>query len=575
MRRVLPPTAAREVSNTLVKLTLPAATLAVLLACLPSSAEAANAYDSPQSYGLAWGLQSDIGYGGYLSAVDVADGVVWSVGAGNARNDGNSDAVVQRSSVDGRDLGHLVEGDAAAPDTASGVDAGPWGAVVTGTTGGVFPGSGATTTNGESGWVQLVSPSGEIAWTTQFGDTYVSYANGVAVQGNTVAVVGQSSGGQHEFIVTTFSLATGAVLTSRTFGTYSSDLARAVTFLGDDQLIVGGITFGAMGSTPKAGDGDAVVVALDPATLATRWITQIGTADLDLVSTLTTHDGVIYWGGFTGWGSGGLTGTAAGAMGALASDGRQLWQEKVGQQGGNVRSITTTSRGVVLGGDVDPGDGTNHDAYLEGRGFDGAPQWHLAFGAAGYDIATGVAESNDRVFFAGTTHGGIYRAVEKGSDALLGALDVATVLKPGLTVDTTAAPSRLPSAASARAAAAPSASRVVIRRGSTKSLRIRLHNDGLVPDSLVLRGCTDRRLTMKWKLGRRNISGAVRVGTYRTPTLARGAAQALRWQIKAGKRARGVVTCTLTALSTHDAKATDRRIVKIVVKRARKHAGRH
>ncbi|WP_017936673.1 hypothetical protein [Nocardioides sp. Iso805N] len=547
--------------------------LTVLLVTVPLSASATDRYGSPQSYGLTWGIQSDIGFGGNLTAVDVSDGVVWSVGEGSPRNDGHSDVVVQRSSVTGQDLGHITEGSQSG-DTARGVDAGPWGAVVAGTTGGVFPGSGAEPTSGEHGWVQLLAPDGSVSWTTQFGRGPVSYVDGVAVHGNTVAVVGESfaGGGPQDIAVSTFSLATGTLLASRTFGSPALDMARAVTFLGDE-MIVGGLTDGAMGATPSAGDEDAVIVALDPTTLSTRWTTQIGTAATDSVAALTTRDGIIYWGGVMGEE---VSSASDGVVGAISSGGKPLWQAEVGQHGGNVRSITTTSRGVILGGEVNDGTTSSTDAYVEGRGFDGAPQWHLTFGAAGFDAAEGVAASDDRVYFAGTTYDGMFAAVDKGSDALLGALDVANVLRPDLAIDASSHASRRPSAGpSYRKLVAPAATKLVVRRGSASSATIRLRNDGLVGDSLALQGCKRPHLKMTWQFGHRVVSAAVRSGTYRTPILAAGSAQTLRWRIRADKRARGTITCALTARSTHDARVVESRTVKIVVKPAvRRHSSR-
>lgn len=543
-----------------------------------SYADPPPTYDTPQSLGLAWGEQDDIGYNAGSEAVDVADGVVWSASSAEAENGSGGYAVLQRTTTSGEDLGRLAE-PASGPanghaswglawSNIEGVSAGPWGAVVAGSTNGVFPGSDSTAP--EQGYdtvVQRFAPDGTVMWTSQVdindGDMYVS---GVAVSGDTIVVAGYGSygttGDVDGFLVDTFSLTTGAELASREIGSTSNDYTRAVTVDGDE-VIVGGFTDGSMGSNPASGGDDGVVVALNIDDLSTRWITDLGTAGDDLVDALTSRDGTVYWGGM--WdGNFDLTPNAAGAVGAISSDGTPLWQDSVDAPAADVRGITTTSRGIVLGGQVTPSGMFPVEAYLEGRDFDGTSQWHLALAGGGdYDIINSVAATPDQVYFGGTTYDGMFGPVgTDGSEALLGALDVATVLNPDLQVS--------PPPTNAHVTPAHQSINLVVHRGRSTTRIVRIHNDGLVRDTISLRGCTEAGLAMAWHVGNRNVSAHVRNGTYRTPRLIAGESQRLRWHIKAGHRARlGTVTCLLVARSTHDAKAVDKRTVKLVVKRAR------
>jgi hypothetical protein len=530
---------------------------------------AASATYEPGEPALSWEHQIDLGFDDSLSAIDEESGVVWSVGRANPVNDGHSDVVVLRSDGEGRILDRIEQGSDQL-DYAAGVDAGPWGAVVAGSTGGAFPGTGSTNFGGLQGWVQLLDPEGRVVWTTQFGDAHVNYITGGAVLGDKVFVVGYSypTGEDADLQVWAFSLDTGAPLEERHFGTPADDTLRSVVAV-DGLLIVGGSTQGELVETARLGETDAILLALEPDDLSTRWARQFGTVGGDTVGTLAERDGTVYWAGALGNEDDANSFTpSVGGVGAVAADGTLLWRHRLGKTGSFVRTIAATSEGIVLGGGVRPGDlGAEtasyggQDAFLQGRAFTGEVLWPEVYGGRDYDDFLGLAVTGDRLLVAGVTYDGMFGSQNEEPVSVLARFDVPHLLRPDLAV-------RSPRGTYVGDNGSTRAVRLTVRPGGQRTTTLRLQDDGLLRDRLGLRSCSaGKQIRLRLLRGDRDVTASTRADTYRTPRLAPGRSQHLELRIRAGSDARGSHTCTLRARSASDARKVDRIELRIVVRR--------
>jgi hypothetical protein len=522
----------------------------------------------PGEPNLSWDRQVNLGFDDSLGAVDDAGGVVWSVGRANPANDGNSDAVILRADEDGQILDRLDQGSEQV-DAAVGVDAGPWGAVVAGSTSGVFPGSGATSGGGVKGWLQLLDPEGSVVWTTQFGDAHVSYTRGVAVLGAKVFVVGTSypNGQDAELQVWSFSLDNGALLRERHFGTPGDDALGGVVAAAG-QVVVGGSVQGELVEGTGAGERDAVLLALEPGDLSTRWARQFGTAGDDTAIALAEREGAVYWAGALGREDDADYFTPSiGGVGAVRADGTPLWRARLGTSGSIVRTVTATSEGIVLAGGAHPGDlgaetpsHGGEDAFLQGRAFTGEVLWTGVYGGPDFDHFMGLSATEDRLLVSGVTHGGMFGR-RQGPAAVLARFDVPHLIRPDLAVR------------SRRGAfvgdngSAPTV-RLAVRPGRQLTTTLRLQDDGLLHDRLGLRSCAgNKQVRIAIVRGNRDVSASTRAGSYRTPRLPPGRSQRLELRIRAGADARGTYLCPLRTWSASDARKVDRIVLRVVAGR--------
>jgi hypothetical protein len=549
-----------------------AVAIALLAAAVPTSAQLVDRRGGAATYepgepDLSWNDQIQLGYDDSLAAVDDADGVVWSVGRGNPVNDGNSEAVILRTDEAGRLIGRLDQGSGQA-DAALAVDAGAWGAVVAGHTGGIFPGSGATSAGGEKGWLQLLDPDGSVVWTTQFGDAYVSYIRGVAVLGDQVFVVGSSypTGWDAELQVWSFSLDNGDLLGERHFGTPGNDSLTSVV-VSDGQLVVGGSVQGELVAGAAAGEQDAVLLALET-DLSTRWVRQFGTAGDDSVLALAERHGTLYWAGTLGREDDADYFTPSiGGVGAVRADGTPLWKSRLGSTGSDVRAVAATSEGIVLAGSAYPGDlGAetaafgSEDAFLQGRAFTGEVLWTEVYGGPSFDVFMGLSATDDRLLVSGVTYEGMFGRRHSGR-AVLARFDVPQLIRPDLAVRS-ARGAYVGDNGSARTA------RFTMRPGRQLTTTLRLQDDGLLHDRLGLRTCSGTtKLRLRVLRDGRDVSASTRAGTFRTPRLSPGRSQQLALKIRAGAHAHGTYTCSLSTRSASDARKVDRLELRVVVRR--------
>jgi hypothetical protein len=544
-----------------------AATLLAAAGSTSASADASGTYE-PGEPSLSWNRQVHLGFDDSLAAVDDADGVVWSVGRANPANDGNSDAVILRADEDGQILDRLNQGSDQV-DAAVGVDAGPWGAVVTGTTSGIFPGGGATSGGGMKGWVQLLNPEGSVVWTTQFGDAHVSETRGVAVLGDQVFVVGTSypDGQDAELQVWSFSLEAGALVHERHFGTPGDDALGGVVVVGD-QVVIGGSVRGDLVAGAGAGEQDAVLLALEPADLSTRWARQFGTAGDDTAIALAERDGIVYWAGALGREDDANYFTPSiGGVGAVRADGTSLWRQRLGASGSIVRSVAATSEGIVLAGGVHPGElgaetpsHGGEDAFLQGRAFTGEVLWTEVYGGPDYDHFMGLSATDDRLLVSGVTYNGMFGR-RHGPSSVLARFDVPHLIRPDLAV-------RSAGGAFVGDNGSALGVRLTVRPGRQLTTTLRLQDDGLLHDRLALRSCSgNKHLRLTVLRDGRDVSPSTRAGIYRTPRLAPGSSQRLQLKIRAGAGARGSYACSLRARSTSDTRKADRIVLRVVVRR--------
>ncbi|HET8588562.1 MAG TPA: SBBP repeat-containing protein, partial [Nakamurella sp.] len=295
---------------------------------------------------------------------------------GDTANQGGLDVAVTHLGPDGTP-GWTAPIANAATQRAFGAAPGADGVVyVGGYTGGDLDGR-HSGNDGDDAFVAAVDADGTLLWTTQFGDAAAADrvyavgadpAGGVYLAGYTKGSVqdGVSNAGDKDVFVARLD-ASGAIDWIRQVGSAGEDKGFAVTAF-DGGVAAAGVAGDAMPGAESAGGGDGFVAAFD-ASGASRWMRQIGSAESDLFSGVTTGpDGTLvavgqFGGEVGGHGSGGLDALAVG----YHSAGNQAWVSRWGTEGDDQAATVT----------VDPAGG-----YL----VTGATNGDFAGSVGGFDI---------------------------------------------------------------------------------------------------------------------------------------------------------------------------------------------
>ncbi|MDX6277971.1 MAG: hypothetical protein QOJ72_2099, partial [Nocardioidaceae bacterium] len=258
-----------------------------LLSALGGTAPAQAVYE-PGEPDVSWGVQVPNDENESYNDVGVSGDVVWVAGT-HAVNGDLLHPMLARYDLDGHLLDRKVYPDGGGWNVTNIVlDAGDWGAVVAG---------------GADGKTFLTryQPDGTEVWSTDLAgvDGYTT-PTAVTVDGDTI-VTGSTVGGQFgNWRVDSFDLTTGAHRLSRTMdgtGTLGSLVSAG------GEIVVGGVAIGEMvPGEAVGGEGsyDAVLMALDPADLSTKWAHQFGTEGDDWVASLAVSGDTVYWGGNLG-----------------------------------------------------------------------------------------------------------------------------------------------------------------------------------------------------------------------------------------------------------------------------------
>lgn len=227
----------------------------------------------------------------------------------------------------------------------------------------------------------------------------------------------------------------GAPTDARRFGGIDDDAAESLQGDDIDNLVVAGryrgaIDFGDGVALTNAGDGDAFVTLIDPATKS-LWTVGLGDGAEQQVTSVVSDAAidVIAVGSFAGT----IT-TSVGAIATsgtidfdafvikLAPGGEPLWIRELSAMGfGEQRALAVTTdraKAVIVAGtgqgDLDFGEGPQpsgggHDAFVAKLGSDGALAWAHLYGDAGdAQTASAVAvATNDDILVAGAFDGTI------------------------------------------------------------------------------------------------------------------------------------------------------------------------
>ena len=124
---------------------------------------------------------------------------------------------------------------------------------------------------GADAMVYAVDPSGERRWAAQIGSEGTDLAAGVAVDGRTVLVAGNTTGaldtagapsaGGSDGFLAAFDLDTGALRWITQFGSEGEEAVRGLTVTEDGLAVVAGSTSGALGDETNAGGTDGFLIA--------------------------------------------------------------------------------------------------------------------------------------------------------------------------------------------------------------------------------------------------------------------------------------------------------------------------
>jgi hypothetical protein len=280
---------------------------------------------------------------------------------------------------------------------------------------------------GSDAFVVKIDPKGKLEWARTFGAKRDDAANGIAVHGNTIVVVGnfldelklgefdEKAVGSDDLFVAAFDKA-GEPKWLWKLGGIDSDGANTVASAPDGGWLVGGsfkdsITFGSTTLKSK-GDTDALLAKLAPGG-DLEWIKAFGGRYRDQVMHVAVDaNGNSYvqgmfvdvsdWGGKKPLKAGGGSDFDV-VLAKYDTNGDHQWSQRFGN------AFNDTAGGVV----VDPaghvtmvgsfdksvsfGDGDDHTSLGEGDAFvarfttDGKLEWARTFGAEREDVAQGVA----------------------------------------------------------------------------------------------------------------------------------------------------------------------------------------
>jgi hypothetical protein len=240
---------------------------------------------------------------------------------------------------------------------------------VVGRTQGALPGQTQSAPGASDAWVRKYNSAGTVQWTRQFGAGSFASAEGVAVDGTDVYVVGvtdntlpgQTNGGNFldDAFVRKYNSA-GTILWTRQFGTADNDSASGVAVDGNGKVYVTGATQATLPGQTASGAMDAFLQAFDSAGTS-LWTTQFGSAGNEIP-----------------------------------------WDVAVDAQG---NAIVVGFTGGAFPGQTNAG---GSDAFVSAFDSAGAPIWTSEFGTTGLDIARRVAlDAAGNAYVSGATAGAL------------------------------------------------------------------------------------------------------------------------------------------------------------------------
>ena len=302
---------------------------------------------------------------------------------------------------------------------------------------------------GRDAFVRRYSADGEITWTRQFGaagddnaeDIAIDAAGNVYVAARVDGPVGAGPSGGRDGHVAAFGPG-GTPLWSLRLGTDAVDWADSVAVLDDGRIVVSGSTSGAFPGHSNRGSSDNFLAVIDVGgDLVT--LTQFGSEEGMGATALAAHGGRLYMAGST---LGPLSASPTGEEHAGSAD---VFVRIFDPDGADLRTWTFGSNhadsaldvladdlGIVIVGTTravlpNPvvGIGSRSGGFLDAFAIGLSPDlqitWVDQFGTSEWDVASAVAQGDDRALYvAGRTNGSFPgQAARGGYDAFVRAMD--------------------------------------------------------------------------------------------------------------------------------------------------------
>lgn len=268
----------------------------------------------------------------------------------------------------------------------------------------------------------------EVAWVDQFGTSGFDVVDDVAADddqayavgrvGFGLALPGQSTSGAVDAFARSY-LPSGDVAWTRQFGTSGFDGFTVAAATGS-RVVVAGMTTGAFDGATNAGGGDIFVRTFTPGGEVLSMV-QLGTSGFDFLLGVAADETATYLFGLTDGTWPGETGAGGQDffLGRLDPAGGLEWMRQFGTSADDPSGFTLGGVGVdatgvyvtstvraPLGGATSVGDA---DAFVRKYSLTGDLLWTSRFGTACRDLASGLATFGGDVYVAGTTFGDLAR----------------------------------------------------------------------------------------------------------------------------------------------------------------------
>ena len=269
--------------------------------------------------------------------------------------------------------------------------------------------------------VTVLGPPGDVVWTRQFGSSAFDLAAGVATdEDGNVFVAGYTSGalvgesaGSDDAIVRAFD-ARGTTLWTRQFGTAAWDRAYGVAVDGSGNVLVVGVTAGALAGS-SLGYEDVFVRTYDRHGVA-LWTRQFGSTSTDVGTHVAADDaGTIAVVGYT---HGPLAGHYYGSFDVFVrtydAAGTEVWTRQFGTENADFAyavAFDQTGNVVVAGstaGSLASVNAGGLDAFVAKFDAEGTLLWRQQFGTPEDDVANAmIVDRAGNVVVAGFTAGAL------------------------------------------------------------------------------------------------------------------------------------------------------------------------
>lgn len=272
-------------------------------------------------------------------------------------------------------------------------------------------------------FVRKVSPSGATLWTRQFGTAHFDVAEGVAVLGNAVYVVGRFGKGFGSDAFIRKLNASGSTLWTRTLtvtnSTNNGFMAVALDSSGNAYAV--GHSNGALAGS-YGGGLDMVIFKFSPSG-SVLWKRQLHYGRLDIAYGVAVSGSSVYVAGRDGDDA---------RVVKFTTSGSKVWEKRFGVEGTDAAlDIQASAQAVFFVGhtqtNVGPVSFGGRDGYLvkldPAKGF---LTLGKQIGSSGSDVANALALTANGVFVTGETDGTIGSANRGGNDAFMMRLDAAS-----------------------------------------------------------------------------------------------------------------------------------------------------